>query len=1210
MMKMLKSIAIALFLLSLSIPAAYADRVKIGDLYYNISAATGEAEVTYEKYQTYDNYRTLKSVHIPAMIEAGGKRYKVTSIGNYAFYRAGNIEWLSIDFGLNKIGTFAFNECNSLKSVILPDHLTTIADYAFVGCRALENIVLPYGLIKLGNRVFQGCSRLKSVEFPATIREIGSALFLNAAPTEFYLHDIGSWCKVSTGSFVFKDATKVYLNGAEIYRLIIPEGVETINGNVFAGLKCIFSISFPSTLKLISPYAFYGCTFEKLYIDNLKSWCAVNISEGNNFMCQGELYVDGDLMNYLRIPEGVNKISSNVFHGIKSIYEVYFPSRLEEIGDRAFFQCGNMKNAQISESVKKMGSKAFGGCVSLNEIFIADGTTPLSLGNEVFKGCNVENIYLGRVATENGLQDATTVKNVAIGEHVDDCRALKWDRYEVLQTITSYANQPPVSQPFTDSQYKTLKVSVPNAGREAYIRDLVWAPFWEILPNGVSLENTSLSLARGESLRINAIVTPENTTRNELTWRSSDETVAVVDSTGVVTGIGKGIARITASTVNGITAVCEISVYTRPEEIILNVSESIGLNIGEPFLLTADVLPEGCYYSEVTWTTDDETIASVDSNGRIVGVSPGKTIVTAATSDSVAARCEVIVDDELFEIRILPDSIQLYYSQQRPFDIEVKAKNVRKEDLTLSIGNTDIARLIGDSIVKACGLGETRLQVSYDGEVRSEIAVNVLPIKISISPDVVFKCMGSIYLDRDLDVSVEPALNEIDSPYEIQWSVTSSSPYGFGYDSESNSIEFMGYTTVFVRACISVGWGTFWSNKVKICSVPYTISTPDSLIIPYNEARLIVAKVGAYSSYDRPSEIKWSSSDNAVVEIVETTYDECKILAHTPGEAVVTATGSGGVYSRTLVSVVDLPYPKSITLNYSEIELNVLKAFQLNAVVTPEESAGRTIIWRSSDPDCVTVDDDGRIKTYSPGYSVITAATANGLSASCRVRVVQPATGITLDKDMVSLRKGKSVKIAAVVQPYNCTDKSVTWNSSDEGVATVTQDGEVTAVDFGDAVITATTSNGFTAECSVSISQIMVETIDLNYKSVPANVGDTIQLIPTISPYDADNKHVLWTSSDDNIAVVDNEGLVSVIKEGSCIITANATDGSNVSAECIITSKSGIDDIFTDAAERVDIFNLQGILIKSDGTRYDLKKLSPGLYIIRQGNETIKIVIR
>lgn len=357
MMKMLKSIAIALFLLSLSIPAAYADRVKIGDLYYNISAATGEAEVTYEKYQTYDNYRTLKSVHIPAMIEAGGKRYKVTSIGNYAFYRAGNIEWLSIDFGLNKIGTFAFNECNSLKSVILPDHLTTIADYAFVGCRALENIVLPYGLIKLGNRVFQGCSRLKSVEFPATIREIGSALFLNAAPTEFYLHDIGSWCKVSTGSFVFKDATKVYLNGAEIYRLIIPEGVETINGNVFAGLKCIFSISFPSTLKLISPYAFYGCTFEKLYIDNLKSWCAVNISEGNNFMCQGELYVDGDLMNYLRIPEGVNKISSNVFHGIKSIYEVYFPSRLEEIGDRAFFQCGNMKNAQISESVKKWVAK-------------------------------------------------------------------------------------------------------------------------------------------------------------------------------------------------------------------------------------------------------------------------------------------------------------------------------------------------------------------------------------------------------------------------------------------------------------------------------------------------------------------------------------------------------------------------------------------------------------------------------------------------------------------------------------------------------------------------------------------------------------------------------------------------------------------------------------------------------------------------------------
>ncbi|MDE7088978.1 MAG: Ig-like domain-containing protein [Prevotella sp.] len=111
-------------------------------------------------------------------------------------------------------------------------------------------------------------------------------------------------------------------------------------------------------------------------------------------------------------------------------------------------------------------------------------------------------------------------------------------------------------------------------------------------------------------------------------------------------------------------------------------------------------------------------------------------------------------------------------------------------------------------------------------------------------------------------------------------------------------------------------------------------------------------------------------------------------------------------------------------------------------------------------------------------------------------------------------------------------------------------------------------------------------------------------------PENTTDKSVSWSSSNPEIATVNADGRVSVLKDGYCVITVSTLDGSELSAECIITCTSGIDALFTDADARFNVYNLHGILIKKDCGRDYLRSLSTGTYILRQGNVSKKMIIR
>ena len=162
-------------------------------------------------------------------------------------------------------------------------------------------------------------------------------------------------------------------------------------------------------------------------------------------------------------------------------------------------------------------------------------------------------------------------------------------------------------------------------------------------------------------------------------------------------------------------------------------------------------------------------------------------------------------------------------------------------------------------------------------------------------------------------------------------------------------------------------------------------------------------------------------------------------------------------------------------------------------------------------------------------------------------------TGVTLDKATAELTVGETTTLTATVAPDNATNKNVTWSSSDESVATVDETGTVTAVGEGTTTITVTTKDGnFTASCEVIVTEPVVAVTGVTLDAITAElkVGDTATLTATIAPEDATDKTVIWTSSDESVAIVDENGKVTAVGAGTATITATA---GGKTASCTVT---------------------------------------------------------
>ncbi len=211
--------------------------------------------------------------------------------------------------------------------------------------------------------------------------------------------------------------------------------------------------------------------------------------------------------------------------------------------------------------------------------------------------------------------------------------------------------------------------------------------------------------------------------------------------------------------------------------------------------------------------------------------------------------------------------------------------------------------------------------------------------------------------------------------------------------------------------------------------------------------------------------VTWKSSATEVAEV-----NEGVVTAVSVGTATITVTTLDGSYSASCEVTVEKGtiYVSGITLDKSEISLTPGESSKLTATVTPPDATDASVVWSSGDENVATVDNTGKVTAVGKGETIITATTTDqGLTATCKVTVTVPVTGISCDQKSVTLLDGATAKLNFTVLPENASNTNITLSSSDPSVATVDKDGTVKGLKAGTAVITATTEDG---EYSVSVN--------------------------------------------------------------------------------------------------------------------------------------------
>lgn len=246
-----------------------------------------------------------------------------------------------------------------------------------------------------------------------------------------------------------------------------------------------------------------------------------------------------------------------------------------------------------------------------------------------------------------------------------------------------------------------------------------------------------------------------------------------------------------------------------------------------------------------------------------------------------------------------------------------------------------------------------------------------------------------------------------------------------------------------------------------------------------------------------------------------------------------------------------------VNLSKTTLELTEGESDTITATVEPNDATDKSVVW-SSDASAVATVTEGTIKAIAPGTAKITAKSGTK-SATCTVTVKAKfiaVTGLKLSSESIDLVEGDSVDLTATVEPANATDKTVTWKSSKEDVATVA-DGKVTAVAPGSAIITAKASDQVVA-CIVNVvaRTISVTAITLNATETNLVVGgEPFKLVAEVKPDNATDKTIEWKSSNTSIAMVNENGMVVPVEQGECTITATSKQNPEISATCKVTVK-------------------------------------------------------
>jgi len=311
-------------------------------------------------------------------------------------------------------------------------------------------------------------------------------------------------------------------------------------------------------------------------------------------------------------------------------------------------------------------------------------------------------------------------------------------------------------------------------------------------------------------------------------------------------------------------------------------------------------------------------------------------------------------------------------------------------------------------------------------------------------------------------------------------------------------------------------------------------------------------------------QVTWSSSNPLVATVTNTPGLVAMITAISPGTTTITVTTVDGGKTATCVVTVPDVAVSGVMLNEATLSLLKNETATLIATVLPANATTKTVTWSTNAPAVASVNATGVVTALGDGEATITATTQDGnKTASCIVTVTVPVTSITLNTGALALKVGETATLTPNILPSDASNKTVNWTSGNTAVATVDNAGLVTATGPGSTTITASTQDGGKmAVCNVTVTPLHtpVTSVSLTPATLILNGSDTGTLTATVLPVDATEPSVTWSTSNDTIATVSSDGVITPVPPTvpytgarTVPITATSVDDTTKKATCTVT---------------------------------------------------------
>ena len=662
-------------------------------------------------------------------------------------------------------------------------------------------------------------------------------------------------------------------------------------------------------------------------------------------------------------------------------------------------------------------------------------------------------------------------------------------------------------------------------------------------PTALSLP-AGMTVKPGETMLLTPTVTPEGASTANLEWSSSDETIATV-SEGVVTGVKPGNVQITVKTKDGsVSATCEVKV-SAVDPTAISLPAKVEVQQGKSVTLTPTVTPTGASVENLLWTSSNGVVASVTSAGVVKGVKVGTATITVKTPNGLTATCEVTVTAPDATSITLPLTIQtVKQGETLTLTPTLHPSSASTEGLTWASSDETIAT-VSKGDVKGVAEGTVTITVTTTNGLSATCKVKV------VAPD-----PTAVKLPTETQEVKQGATLKLTPTFEPANATTESLTWTSS-NTEVATVSSTGVVTgVKANATEVTITVTTANGKTATCKVKVIAPDPTSISLPTTQE----VKKGETITLDptlKPEgasagTLTWTTNNSDVASIADATKGEVKGVKE--GTATITVKTANGLSAFCVVTVL-APDPTAITLPTETQEVKQGETRTLSPTLEPEGALAENLTWTSDNEAVATVTSSGVVKGVKASDTevTITVTTANGKSATCKVKVVAPDPTYVSLPGSQEVKKGETVTLTPTLLPENASTSTLTWESSDDAIATVTSEGKVEGKAVGTATITVKTANGKSATCQVRVVQPDLTDITLPTETQEVKQGETLDLTTlwTLTPADASTAGLEWSSSDEAIATVTSSGVVKGVKvnDAEVTITVKTTDGS-ISKEC------------------------------------------------------------